>query len=81
MTAYNRAGVILWATENLQKKRAEEFTVVGLVCAVFLLSQPLVYFSAFIDMKLQGVNVGITSLMGIAIAIRPMVDAETELTG
>lgn len=85
VTTYNRAGVIERAIENLQKKLTEEFFVVVLVCAAFLLhirsslvivlSLPLGIFAAFIVMKLQGVNANIMSLGGIAIAIGAMVDA------
>ena len=85
ITTYNRAGVIERAIENLQDKLTEEFIVVVLVCAAFLLhlrsslvivfSLPLGIFAAFIVMKLQGVNANIMSLGGIAIAIGAMVDA------
>lgn len=85
VTTYNRAGVIERAIDNLQKKLTEEFIVVILVCAAFLLhvrsslvillSLPLGIFAAFIVMKLQGVNANIMSLGGIAIAIGAMVDA------
>ena len=85
ITTYNRAGVIERAIENLEKKLTEEFIVVVLVCAAFLLhirsslvivlSLPLGIFVAFIIMKFQGVNANIMSLGGIAIAIGAMVDA------
>ena len=85
VTTYNRAGVIERAIENLEEKLTEEFFVVVLVCAAFLLhirsslvivlSLPLGIFAAFIVMKLQGVNANIMSLGGIAIAIGAMVDA------
>ena len=85
VTTYNRAGVIERAIDNLQNKLTEEFIVVILVCAAFLLhirsslvillSLPLGIFAAFIIMKLQGVNANIMSLGGIAIAIGAMVDA------
>ncbi|MBJ3761505.1 efflux RND transporter permease subunit [Maribius pontilimi] len=85
VTTYNRAGVIERATDNLSDKLTEEFLVVVLVCGAFLLhlrsslvivlSLPLGIFSAFIIMKLQGVNANIMSLGGIAIAIGAMVDA------
>jgi Cu(I)/Ag(I) efflux system membrane protein CusA/SilA len=85
VTTYNRAGVIERAIDNLQKKLTEEFIVVILVCAAFLLhirsslvillSLPLGICAAFIIMKLQGVNANIMSLGGIAIAIGAMVDA------
>jgi Cu(I)/Ag(I) efflux system membrane protein CusA/SilA len=85
VTTYNRAGVIERAIENLSDKLTEEFIVVVLVCAAFLLhirsslvivlSLPLGIFVAVIVMKLQGVNANIMSLGGIAIAIGAMVDA------
>ena len=85
VTTYNRAGVIERAIENLEKKLTEEFIVVVLVCAAFMLhirsslvivlSLPLGIFVAFIIMKFQGVNANIMSLGGIAIAIGAMVDA------
>lgn len=85
ITTYNRAGVIERAIENLEKKLTEEFIVVVLVCAAFLLhirsslvivlSLPLGIFAAFIIMRFQGVNANIMSLGGIAIAIGAMVDA------
>ena len=85
ITTYDRSGVIERAIENLQKKLSQEFIVVVLVCAAFLLhlrsslvillSLPLGIFAAFILMKAQGVNANIMSLGGIAIAIGAMVDA------
>ncbi|AUR01460.1 MULTISPECIES: efflux RND transporter permease subunit [Roseobacteraceae] len=85
ITTYDRSGVIERAIENLQKKLTQEFIVVVLVCAAFLLhlrsslvillSLPLGIFAAFILMKAQGVNANIMSLGGIAIAIGAMVDA------
>jgi len=85
VTTYDRSGVIERAIENLQKKLTQEFIVVVLVCAAFLLhlrsslvillSLPLGIFAAFILMKAQGVNANIMSLGGIAIAIGAMVDA------
>jgi Cu(I)/Ag(I) efflux system membrane protein CusA/SilA len=85
VTTYDRSGVIERAIENLQEKLTEEFIVVVLVCAAFLLhlrsslvillSLPLGIFAAFILMKVQGVNANIMSLGGIAIAIGAMVDA------
>ncbi|MCH8491387.1 MAG: CusA/CzcA family heavy metal efflux RND transporter, partial [Oceanicaulis sp.] len=85
VTTYNRANVIERAVKNLSDKLTEEFIVVVLVCAAFLLhirsslvivlSLPLGIFVAFIIMKLQGVNANIMSLGGIAIAIGAMVDA------
>ena len=85
VTTYDRSGVIERAIDNLTKKLTEEFIVVVLVCAAFLLhlrsslvillSLPLGIFAAFILMKAQGVNANIMSLGGIAIAIGAMVDA------
>ena len=85
VTTYDRSGVIERAIENLKKKLTEEFIVVVLVCAAFLLhlrsslvillSLPLGIFAAVILMKAQGVNANIMSLGGIAIAIGAMVDA------
>ncbi len=85
VTTYDRSGVIERAIDNLQKKLTQEFIVVILVCAAFLLhlrsslvilfSLPLGIFAAFILMKAQGVNANIMSLGGIAIAIGAMVDA------
>ncbi|MFN0264217.1 efflux RND transporter permease subunit [Tepidamorphus sp. 3E244] len=85
VTTYDRAGVIERAIENLQGKLGEEFLVVVLVCAAFLLHLrsslvilfflPLGVLGAVLIMKLQGVNANIMSLGGIAIAIGAMVDA------
>jgi Cu(I)/Ag(I) efflux system membrane protein CusA/SilA len=85
ITTYDRSGVIERAIDNLKKKLTQEFVVVVLVCAAFLLhlrsslvillSLPLGIFAAFIMMKAQGVNANIMSLGGIAIAIGAMVDA------
>ncbi len=85
VTTYDRSGVIERAVENLRDKLTEEFVVVILVCAAFLLhvrsslviilSLPLGVLAAVLVMKLQGVNANIMSLGGIAIAIGAMVDA------
>ena len=85
VTTYDRSGLIERAIENLTLKLGEEFIVVILVCAAFLLhlrsslvillSLPLGILAAFIVMKLQGVNANIMSLGGIAIAIGAMVGA------
>lgn len=81
---YNRSALIERAVANLFKILGEEFLIVALVCAVFLLhwrsslviilTLPLGILAAFIVMKLQGVNANIMSLGGIAIAIGTMVD-------
>ena len=85
VTTYDRSGVIERAIANLQKKLTQEFVVVVLVCAAFLLhlrsslvivlSLPLGVLAAFVVMQAQGVNANIMSLGGIAIAIGAMVDA------
>jgi Cu(I)/Ag(I) efflux system membrane protein CusA/SilA len=82
---YDRSGLIDRSVETLQRKLAEEFLVVALVCLVFLfhlrsslviiLSLPLGILAAFVVMDAQGLNANIMSLGGIAIAIGAMVDA------
>jgi len=82
---YDRSGLIERAVAHLRDKLAEEFAVVALVCAVFLLhlrsalvaivTLPLGVLAAFIVMYYQGVNANILSLGGLAIAIGAMVDA------
>jgi len=82
---YDRSGLIHRAIANLGEKLAEEFIVVALVCAIFLLhlrsalvaiiSLPLGILAAFSVMQWQGINANIMSLGGIAIAIGAMVDA------
>ncbi len=82
---YDRSELIGRAVDTLERKLVEEFIVVALVCAIFLfhlrssmviiLSLPLGILTAFIVMKLQGINANIMSLGGIAIAIGAMVDA------
>jgi Cu(I)/Ag(I) efflux system membrane protein CusA/SilA len=83
--AYDRSGLIERAVAHLRDKLAEEFVVVALVCAAFLLhlrsalvaivTLPLGVLAAFIVMYYQGVNANILSLGGLAIAIGAMVDA------
>jgi Cu(I)/Ag(I) efflux system membrane protein CusA/SilA len=82
---YDRSALIERAVDNLRGKLIEEFIVVGLICAVFLLhlrsalvaivTLPLGVLVAFIVMRYQGINANIMSLGGIAIAIGAMVDA------
>ena len=82
---YDRSALIERAVDHLRGKLLEEFAVVALVCAAFLLhlrsalvavvSLPLGVLAAFIVMRVQGVNANIMSLGGIAIAIGAMVDA------
>jgi Cu(I)/Ag(I) efflux system membrane protein CusA/SilA len=85
VTTYDRSKLIDRAVENLTHKLIEEFTVVALVCALFLwhvrsslvaiISLPLGVLTAFLILRYQGVNANIMSLGGIAIAIGAMVDA------
>ncbi|WP_374256951.1 efflux RND transporter permease subunit [Aquabacterium sp.] len=82
---YDRSSLIERAVDNLSHKLLEEFTVVAVVCFLFLfhlrsalvaiISLPLGILAAFIVMHYQGVNANIMSLGGIAIAIGAMVDA------
>ncbi|MCZ6560875.1 MAG: CusA/CzcA family heavy metal efflux RND transporter, partial [Gammaproteobacteria bacterium] len=82
---YDRSSLIDRAVESLSHKLVEEFIVVALICALFLfhlrssmviiLSLPIGILSAFIVMRMQGMNANIMSLGGIAIAIGAMVDA------
>jgi len=82
---YDRAGLIERAIDTLKEKLVEEFIVVAVVCALFLmhlrsslvaiLSLPVGVLVAFIVMRAQGINANIMSLGGIAIAIGAMLDA------
>jgi len=82
---YDRSALISRAIDNLGQRLVEEFIVVVLVCALFLLhlrsslvilvSLPVGILAAFVIMRLQGINANIMSLGGIAIAIGAMVDA------
>ena len=82
---YDRSALIGRAVDNLGHRLVEEFLVVVLVCALFLLhlrsslvilvSLPVGILTAFAVMRLQGINANIMSLGGIAIAIGAMVDA------
>jgi Cu(I)/Ag(I) efflux system membrane protein CusA/SilA len=82
---YDRSALIESAITNLEHKLLEEFIVVAVVCALFLLharsalvaivTLPLGVLAAYIVMFYQGVNANIMSLGGIAIAIGAMVDA------
>lgn len=81
---YDRSALIERAVDNLLSTLGQEFLIVALICAAFLLhlrsslviilTLPLGILAAFIVMKLQGVNANIMSLGGIAIAIGTMVD-------
>ncbi len=82
---YDRSDLIKRSIKTLSHRLLEEFVVVVLVCALFLmhfrsslvilLSLPIGILTAFIIMRMQGINANIMSLGGIAIAIGAMVDA------
>lgn len=82
---YDRSVLIGNAVDNLNRRLLEEFLVVVLVCALFLLhlrsslvilvSLPVGILAAFAVMRLQGINANLMSLGGIAIAVGAMVDA------
>ncbi len=82
---YDRSGLIHRAIDTLSSRLVEEFLIVALVCALFLLhlrsalvvilTLPVGILAAFIVMEWQGINANIMSLGGIAIAIGAMVDA------
>jgi copper/silver efflux system protein len=87
VTTYDRSGLIQRAVDNLRDASCvDEFLVVALVCAVFLLhfrsslvivviGLPLGILAAFLIMRAQGIDANLMSLGGIAIAIGTMVDA------
>ena len=85
VTVYDRSQLIDRAIDNLRGKLTEEFIVVALTCAVFLLhlrsslvaifTLPLGILLSFIIMYYQGVSANIMSLGGLGIAIGTMVDA------
>jgi Cu(I)/Ag(I) efflux system membrane protein CusA/SilA len=85
VTAYDRSDLIDRAVDNLTHNLIEEFIVVAVVCAVFLmhlrsalvaiLALPTALFFSFIIMYYQGVTANIMSLGGIAIAVGAMVDS------
>ncbi|AJF06644.1 efflux RND transporter permease subunit [Geoalkalibacter subterraneus] len=84
-TVYDRSGLIDRSVSNLKEKLTEESIVVALVIILFLfhlpsamvviLALPVGILMSFIIMYLQGINVNIMSLGGIAIAIGTMVDS------
>jgi Cu(I)/Ag(I) efflux system membrane protein CusA/SilA len=83
--AYDRGMLIDRAIENLKRQLTEEFVVVALTCAVFLMhlrsslvaifTLPLGLLASFIIMYYQGVTANLMSLGGLGIAIGTMVDA------
>ena len=82
---YDRSLLIDRAVENLRSKLVEEFIVVAVVCAIFLLhlrcalvaviALPIGVLAAFVVMQWQGVSANILSLGGIAVAVGAMTDA------
>ena len=89
VTTYDRSLLIDRAIVNLRDKLLEEFVVVALVCALFLLhvrsalvavvALPVGVLAAFIVMNWQGVSANILSLGGIAISVGAMLDAAVVL--
>lgn len=85
ITVYDRAGLIDRSVSNLKEKLLEESIVVALVIILFLfhlpsaavviLALPVGILMSFLIMYMQGLNVNIMSLGGIAIAIGTMVDS------
>ncbi|MDR1045990.1 MAG: efflux RND transporter permease subunit [Candidatus Adiutrix sp.] len=85
VTTYDRSQLIQRAVDNLTSNLREEFIVVAITCALFLLhlrsamvailALPLALFISFIIMHYQGISANIMSLGGIAIAVGAMVDA------
>jgi Cu(I)/Ag(I) efflux system membrane protein CusA/SilA len=82
---YDRSALIERTVDTLKTRLIEEFIVVIAVCALFLyhfrsslvilLTLPVGILTAFLVIRLQGINANIMSLGGIAIAIGTMVDA------
>jgi copper/silver efflux system protein len=81
---YDRGDLIERAVDNLSDTLLEEFIIVSIICALFLLHArsalvaiimlPIGILIAFIIMGRQGINANIMSLGGIAITIGAMVD-------
>ena len=84
ITVYDRSALIEAAVNTLRLGLLEELAIVALVCVVFLahgrsslvavISLPLGILTAFVIMRIQGINANIMSLAGIAIAIGAMID-------
>ena len=83
--AYDRTGLIERSVSSLRQSLLQQLVIVGLVSMAFLLhfrsglvavvSLPVGILLAFLAMSMQGINVNIMSLGGIAVAIGTMVDA------
>ena len=84
LVAYDRTALIERAVDSLRSALFQQFLIVGLVCILFLahfrsglvaiMTLPVGILMAFIAIYLQGLNVNIMSLGGIAVAIGTMVD-------
>ena len=84
LVAYDRSALIERAVDSLKSALFQQFLIVGLVCVLFLahfrsglvaiITLPVGILMAFIAIHLQGLNVNIMSLGGIAVAIGTMVD-------
>ncbi len=82
---YDRSELIQGSVRNLSGKLVQEFLIIALVCAVFLLhlrsalvaivSLPIGIMAALLIMQQQGIDANIMSLGGIAVTIGAMVDA------
>ncbi len=82
---YDRSELIQGSVRHLSEKLVQEFLIIALVCAVFLLhlrsalvaivSLPIGIMAALLIMQQQGINANIMSLGGIAVTIGAMVDA------
>ncbi len=84
VTVYDRSALIEAAVDTLRLGLLGELVIVTLVCVLFLahgrsslvaaISLPLGILTAFVVMRIQGINANIMSLAGIAIAIGAMID-------
>jgi len=84
LPVYDRGDLIERAVSNLRTTLVQEFLIVSLICALFLLhlrsalvifvSLPLGILAAMLVMQWQGITANIMSLGGIALAIGTMVD-------
>ena len=84
LPVYDRGDLIERAVDNLRSTLVQEFLIVSLICALFLLhlrsalvifiSLPLGILTAMLVMQWQGISANIMSLGGIALAIGTMVD-------
>ena len=82
---YDRSTLIQESVDNLSEKLVQEFLIIALVCAVFLLhlrsalvaivALPIGILVALMIMRWQGITANIMSLGGIAVTIGAMVDA------